>query len=404
MLLLYDATSLSAGCVVQCHKGVRSEIRPGKFGLINMKSPRKSFFLGVAQALILSTPLALAQDPAPSPGNAPASAPAQTEKQAPQTQSQATIRVTVERVVVPVTVKDKKGNLVFDLKKDEFRIFEGSVEQQIKSFSAEAVPVSMIVLIDNDLKQKDASQVEPSLVSIVGGMSTSDEAFICRFDQFFYPGKGFTKDQDNLLTQLRRTTIAGATTPSVAPPGGPFSGPSINNFPAPGAPDNSQSTLILKGQPTKAIDDAVFAAAMLLKDRSSEKRRKIILLISDGQNGAKFNNHKYDEVRDELLRQGIAVYSVAVGSAYFNRKLSRLEEYPHDTGGDVFYGAKSETFDNFYSAITEEARNQYTLTFEPRGDNNLDYHPIEVRVRREGLTILARKGYYGGTFANETSK
>ena len=45
----------------------------------------------------------------------------------------------------------------------------------------------------------------------------------------------------------------------------------------------------------------------------------------------------------------------------------------------------------------EEARNQYTLYYSPKGDRKVDYHTIEVRVRREGLTILARQGYYGGT-------
>jgi VWFA-related protein len=366
------------------------------------KCPRKSLFLAVASTFLLRAPLTWAQNPAPAPANPPASA--QSDKQAPQPTSQATIQVTTYTVVVPVTVKDKRGNLVPDLKRDEFRVFADDVEQRITGFSAEAFPISMIVLIDNDLKQKDASQVEPSLVSIVGGLSTSDEAFICRFDQFFYEGKGFTKDQDKLVTQLKRTTIAGATTPSVGPVSGPFSGPTINNAPAPGAPDNSASTLVLKGQSTKAIDDAVYAAAMLLKDRSSEKRRKIVLLISDGQNGAKFNNHKYDEVRAELLRQGIAVYSVAVGSAYFDRKFNRLVEYSRDTGGDIYFGAKSETFDDFYSQLEEQARNQYTLYFEPKGDSSLDYHPIEVRVRREGLTILARKGYYGGTLTTAPGK
>jgi len=174
--------------------------------------------------------------------------------------------------------------------------------------------------------------------------------------------------------------------------------------PAPGAPQNDPSLIAIKGQPTKALDDAVYDAAMLLQDRDSRKRRKIILLISDGRNGAKFNTRKYDEVRSELLRQGIAVYSVATGSAYFDRKFDRLVSYAHDTVGDVYFGVKQGTFSEFYSRITEEARNQYTLVYSPRGESKEDYHTIEVRVRREGLTVLAREGYYGGTFATVPQK
>jgi Ca-activated chloride channel homolog len=370
-----------------------------------MKSLRKIALVGAAVAVLFTVGRAQGQNPTPPPAASPAPTIPAPGTQAPgQLPRQGTISTTTSIVVVPVTVKDRNGNLVADLKRDEFRVFEDGIEQQIQRLNTDSMPISMVVLIDNDLKQKDEQQVEPSLVSIVGGMSPDDEAFICRFDQYFHEGKGFTADQDSLITQLRRTVLASKT--SAPPPGDPFNGPTINNAPAPGAPDTAAngSLVAIKGQPTKALDDAVFDAALLLKDRDSRKRRKVILLISDGQDGAKFNTHKYDEVREELLKQDITVYCVATGSAYFDRKFSRLVNYAHDTGGDIFYGAKADSFSEFYSRITEEARNQYTLIYYPRGDKKVDYHTIEVRVRREGLTVLARDGYYGGTFANAPQK
>lgn len=352
----------------------------------------------------------LAQQPAPESKTPAAQTPETAAPPAPldkkpagQAQNPPTIRVSTSLVVLPVTVKDRSGNLVADLKRDEFRVFEDNIEQKVSTLTVDVYPISMVVLIDNDLKQKDADQVEPSLRAIVAGLSTRDEAFICRFDQYFHEGKGFTGDQDKLVTELRRTEIASIS--SAPPTGGPFSGPTINDAPVAGAPEiNDPSLIAIKGQPTKALDDAIYSAAMLLKDRPSEHRRKIILLISDGQNGAKFNTHSYDDTRAELLRQGIAVYSVATGSSYLERKFNRLISYSHDTGGDIYFGVKSRTFEEFYSRITEQARNQYTLTFESKGDRKVDYHSLEVRVRREGLTILTRKGYYGGTFATEAPR
>jgi len=359
-----------------------------------MNCPRKrDFFAALPAVCFLAAPL-LGQDPAPAKPAAPPAA--QEQKPADKQQGPAPIRIVTRAVVVPVTVKDRNGNLVPDLRRDEFRVFEDNIEQDVTRLSVETYPLSLVILIDNDLGRKDEQQVEPSLASIVGGLSTSDEAFICRFDQFFHEGKGFSRDQDSLLTELKRTDLS--SEPSVAPPGGPFNGPTINNAPAPGAPPNPAGLQAVKGQPTKALDDAVFEAADLLKDRDSRKRRKVILLISDGQNGAKFNTHSYDETKAELLRQGISVYSVATGRSYFERKFNRLVSYSHDTGGDIYYGAKQNAFSEFYTRITEEARNQYTLTYSPKGESSMDYHSIEVRVRRDGLTILARQGYYGGTF------
>ena len=362
-----------------------------------MNCPRKRAFFAAATTLcFLALPLS-GQEPAP---QKPAAPPAQQEaKPAAKQQGPAPIRIVTNTVVVPVTVKDRNGNLVADLRRDEFRVFEDNVEQEIRSLSVETVPLSLVILIDNDLKRKDEQQVEPSLVSIVSGLSTSDEAFICRFDQFFHEGTGFTRDQDSLLTQLKRTSLS--SEPSVAPPGGPFNGPTVSGIPAAGAPPNPAGLQAIKGQPTKALDDALFEAADRLKDRDGRKRRKVILLISDGQNGAKFNTHSYDEAKAELLRQEITVYSVATGSSYFERKFNRLVSYSRDTGGDIYYGARQNAFSEFYTRITEEARNQYTLTYSPKGERPVDYHSIEVRVRRDGLTILARQGYYGGTFTDQ---
>ena len=281
--------------------------------------------MAVGSALLFCGSRIQGQNPTPPP---PATAAPVTPSQtsAAPARSQSTISTTTIEVVVPVTVKDRNGNLVADLKRDEFRVFEDGVEQSIRRLNTDAVPLSLVVLVDNDLKQKDEQQVEPSLVSIVGGLSPSDEAFICRFDQFFHEGKGFTSDQDRLVTELRRTELASRS--STPPSGDPFGGPTINNAPAPGAPMTTAnpSLLAIKGQPTKALDDAVYDAAMLLKDRDSRKRRKIILLISDGQNGPKFNTHKYDVVREELLRQGITVYCVATGSDYFEPKMDQADQ------------------------------------------------------------------------------
>jgi Ca-activated chloride channel family protein len=357
-----------------------------KFGLRTMKSLRKTSLIASSLFLAASFLSMKAQQPQDAPASPP------------ETGGQTRIRIPVNQVVVPVTVKDRSGNLVADLRRDEFRIFEDNIEQRIAYFGAEPAPISMVLLLDNDLKSKDAKQVKESLDAIVGALSLSDESLVCRFDQFFHAGKGFLSDQDKLLTELKRTHLddepsVGPTSPAIG------NGPSINGHSAMGdAPNITGGLVNIKGQPTKALDDAVYAAAQLLKDRDPERqRRKIIFLISDGLNGPKFNVNNYDTVLKDLLRYNIAVYGVGVGSAYFDRRFERLSKYAHDTGGDVYYGLNSRAMEELYKRVTEEARNQYMLAYAPSGtDRGAEYHSVEVRVRREGLTILAREGYYAG--------
>jgi VWFA-related protein len=391
-----------------------------------MKSPRKTVLAAGVALLLAPLTYMAAQNPVKPPKPTPDSQsepaptqPAPTQQpvgQAPPAQTptnrpgenpprmsdtQARITVNSNLVILPVTVKDRSGELVPDLRRDEFRVFEDNVEQHIDMFTAEAFPLSMVVLIDNDLKDKDAAKVQSSLVAILGGLAADDEAYICRFDQFFHPGKGFTNDQDKLSTELKRTKLD--TEADVAPPSPAFdTQPSINNHSATSDAATDKGLREIKGQPTKALDDAVFAAAQLLHDRP-RNRRRVILLISDGVNGGrKFNKVTTEDVIKALLAENISVYSIAVPSSYLERKISPVDRersplirYANHSGGEVYHATGEHSFEEFYSRLTEEARNQYTLAYVPRGtDRNADYHSIEVRVKREGLDIKTRDGYY----------
>jgi VWFA-related protein len=362
-----------------------------------MKSLRKiagitSLLFFAAPALWLGFAARTTQDPASAAQDSP---PPDVPR---LSEARAKITVNANLVVLPVTVKDRSGRLVPDLGKDEFRVLDDGVEQRIDVFTTEAFPLSMVILIDNDLKTKDAKEVEDSLDAIVGGMSDLDEAFVCRFDQFFHPGKGFTSDQDRLLTELKRTKLDSHT--ALLAPGGPFNGPTINNHAVDGSPSVPESTRTILAAPTKALDDAVFGAAELLKSRP-RNRRKIIFIISDGVDGGKkYNTNTYDNTVKEVLAHSISVFAVGVGSAFYDRRVERLSEYAHATGGDVYYAAKKESLQDLYSRVTEEARNEYTLAFVPKDTKTgKDYHEIEVRVKREALTIITRNKYYTGGVA-----
>src|SRR2546429_961935 len=203
-------------CLIESN---RADASNTKFGLRTMKSLRKTILLlGLAPLALVSAPLLAQQDRQSSAPPAPAQTPAPAAQQPQQPPG---VRVQVNQVLVPVTVKDGSGRLVPDLNRTDFRIFEDSVEQKIVYFSADPVPLSLVLLIDNDLKRNDARQVAASLDAIVAGLSTSDEAFVCRFDQFFHEGKGFVSDQDRLLTELKRTRLddrpsAGPTSAAIA--------------------------------------------------------------------------------------------------------------------------------------------------------------------------------------------
>lgn len=333
-------------------------------------------------------------------GQTAAQAPSAPPRPTPQNQPP-TIVVRARSVIVPVTVKDSHGQLVGDLTKDEFRIFVDGVEQKIATFSSDPVPLSAVVLLDNDLSQKVMPHVQKSLTAISAGFGPSDEVALVTFDQFPETVSDFSFNNDLLFTKLKRLELGTHNDQVVADP--TTAGPLINGQPAP-----SSAGIPLHGfqryKKQNALNDAVFAAATMLKSRGRE-RRKIVFIISDGNNSGR-NNHTFDQTLHLLLESDISVYSISVvhsvpvGKSVLQRGESELDKFATDTGGDTFYGSREDNLERLYSDLTEQARNEYTLTFAPDDvPQDRDYHDIDVHVRRPGLTIEARHGYYESAMA-----
>lgn len=305
------------------------------------------------------------------------------------------IRARVDLVVVPVTVKDSSGQLVDDLRDDEFRVLEDGIEQKIDFFSTDTFPLSTVILLDDGLKSKTAERVKQTLVSMAGAFSESDEVAVGRFDSYYTPVLDFTSDNDKLITALKGLDLGNesfSTTNAGASGAGPTPNrPSAGDLGAPGVVIPSGDPF--HSQNTKHIDDALFAAAQILKTRGRE-RRKTIVIVSDGAN-ARYNAHTSTETMRALLAADISVYAIGLDQAVLLRGTTDLSRYAHQTGGDIYYAIHESDLPNIYAQTSEQARHQYTIGYVPAGtDRAKPYHTIEVRIRRPGLTLLCRDGYY----------
>jgi VWFA-related protein len=343
-----------------------------------------------------------AQDSTPPP---PAPSSAQPQN-APGQKTAPAIVSRTQRVIVPVTVKDRSGQLVGDLTKDDFRIIVDTVEQKIIGFSADPVPLSAVVLIDNDLGQRPAVQVQKSLVTIAAGFGPNDEVALVTYDQFPQTVTEFSADNDGLFTALKRLELGSHNSqvindPTMPGPIGagppPSSAAPLGSGPPPAASVQLHGAQRYKNE--NAMNDALYAAGDMLKARGRD-RRKIIFLISDGSN-SNTNEHSFAETLRSLLVSDVSVYSISVthqlpvGKKVAQRGAEELDKYAAGTGGDTFYAGKQPDLERLYAEVTEEARNQYTLTFSPEDiPNGADYHSIEVRVRRPDLNVDSRAGYY----------
>jgi len=312
------------------------------------------------------------------------------------------IRVTVNQVVVPVTVKDSNGHLVDGLVKRDFAVLEDGVPQKISLFTSDPYPLSVAVVLDVNLPEQTMSKVRQTLPALVGAFSDYDEVSIFTYGNSVQKQLASTSSSQQLSITLKRSSSHGRTN---GPPviGGPMAGgptPSVNGVPF----DPSTPHVAVGSRESYVLNDAILAAAQELQ-RRERSRRKIVFVISDGHEDG--SSASYHDVLKVLLSNEIAVYAIAVDASAIPgyEQLAGLHipffgygnilgKYVKATGGETFAEFTQSSIEDAYAKVTEQARNQYTLAYNVHGTPASNYRSIEVRVRRPGLYVHAKDGYY----------
>lgn len=147
--------------------------------------------------------------------------------------------------------------------------------------------------------------------------------------------------------------------------------------------------------PRSTVWDAVFAAASVV---ARGQERPIVILLSDGMDNASWLEKK--GVIDELRGSGINVDFVRVPTRRdepndgFGPGRQTPQDVAEGTGG-VTYDASDAKLTEKLRARFQQLRQEYVLTYVPRGVKTDDgWHTVKVRVRRPGVKVQARAGYF----------
>jgi VWFA-related protein len=315
-------------------------------------------------------------------------------------------------VVVPVTVKDSKGNPVSGLTWRDFTTYENNRKEDMVVFSVDPAALSIAFVIDQTLPANYMEEVNKSMAAIQSALTPYDEAAVFSYTHFTKEWTGFTGGQSSRLPAVLSLAQSSGTDPSVPMTAGdPFAACSLTingNCPDPNLQPGHQAQMngvMNLPKEVHALNDAILAAARELSSRPKERRR-IIYVISDGKEyGSKAS---FNEVRKYLQTNNITIYATLVGqSAQWGQEwLDRfhlpfemydniLYRYTAATGGDMLAERGVNSMEKSYAKIAEEARNQYTLVYlshEPIFDGK--YRSINVVVDRPNVVVTAKPGYY----------
>jgi len=297
------------------------------------------------------------------------------------------IRVRSDLVVVPVGVRDSDGETVTGLTKEDFTVLEDRRIQTISNFDSDPQRLSAAILVDDGIAGIELHRVASQLSAISAGITSEDEVITFRYDRSVEKLSDFSNDPKVLqksFDAIKKVADGHTEEQHELITGGPGWLRSILGIFPDGSKGSSQNHV---------LHNAIYDAAMALKDRPSDRRR-IVFIVSDGVASGPANVHTLAQNTELLLKSDIQVFAVSTDYARFG-SYGTLTSYAAATGGDVYAGATDQSLEHAFNRVTEQARHQYVLGYSStntKADSGI-FRAIEVRIERPNLKLTYRKGY-----------
>jgi VWFA-related protein len=288
-------------------------------------------------------------------------------------QSSQPLQVATTVVNVFATVRDHHNEIVTDLTKDDFRIYEDGAEQKISYFSKEVnLPITLALLMDTSYSMHNILSAEQDAAArfVREVMRKKDEALVMTFDTDVNLLADFSEDPSVLDRAIHRATI---------------------NVDASGI-GGTGGTIPSQGGGTN-LYDAVYLACN--DELSHEAGRKAIILLTDAEDtGSKVSLGQAVEAaqRADAVIHVILITDYSESSGYGPGVAARMTS---DTGGRVINVRNDRGLEKAFDEISTELRSQYVLGYYPSNPKrDGTFRRIKVEVHRPDVKILARKGYY----------
>ena len=272
-----------------------------------------------------------------------------------------TIKKRVDEVNVLFIATDKRGKFVRNLGQGDFAILDDhKPPQSIVNFRRETdLPIQLGLLIDTSGSVRARFDFEQDAAA--GFLQNTirpgfDKAFVAGFNGHSQVTQDFTDNATLLSTAVHTLHNGGGT----------------------------------------ALYDAIYKACRekLIKDHEDRPSRRAIIVLSDGED----NQSEFSEAQaiEMAQRAEVIVYAISTDdSGLILRGDKVLQRIADATGGRAFFPFKMKDIKNSFSAIEDELRSQYVVSYHP-ADFEADgrYRPIEITAFKKDLQVRARRGYY----------
>ncbi len=272
----------------------------------------------------------------------------------------ANIRVDTTVVLIPVSVTTMMGTFVTSLDKENFRLYEDHVQQEIRSFSSQDAAMSIGIVFDTSGSMGDKlRKSREALVQFMKVANPVDEFFLLQFSDRPELTVPFTHDTGEIANKL----------------------------------------MFIKSHGSTALLDGVYMAMNTM--RKAKNPRKAILIISDG--GDNHSRYTQGEVKNAVVESDVQIYGIGIFGGMSTPEEfagpAMLHQLATLTGGRSYTVDRLSEMPDIAEKIAIELRNEYVLGYSPKNTaRDGKYRRVEVKLLKvAGLPPLKaafRTGYF----------
>lgn len=276
---------------------------------------------------------------------------------------QTVFRVDVRLVRILATVKNASGDLVGNLEKSDFQVFDNGVPQELAVFEHHTEqPLSIALMIDTSAStgielRYETESVNRFLRALLKEGNPQDAVELYSFNYDTALLTAFTRHLELLERKLKGIKSEGGT----------------------------------------SLYDALSFAGESLEGREG---RRVIVVVTDG--GDTTSGKNFHQALEAAQMADAVIYPVLVVPITNDpgRNIGgehALALLAQGTGGRVFQPTLGDALDQAFTDLLHDLRTQYLLGYYPKNvpPTKERFHRLEVKLRRPDLRVLARSGYYG---------
>lgn len=310
------------------------------------------------------------------------------------------IRVSTNLVTIPVSVMDRDGRYIPNLQKEEFRIWEDNIEQEVAFFQSVDKPFSVVLMLDTSPStQFRLEEIQDAAITFVNQLRADDRVMVVEFNGDINVLTDFTNDRSKLQRAIRRAETDDGT--------------SLYD-----AVDLVINRKLNRVGGRKAI--VLFTDGVDTTSRRADYQSNIM----DAQElDALIYPVRYDTAQDmnvgnfPPMQQPVDIFGQILGGIFgggrrggrgtaqgdYSRGARYLMDLADSTGGREFRADSLRNMSYAFANVAEELRRQYTLGYYPKRTPQAgERRMLKVRARQPNLAVRAREFYVFNPSGNQS--